>query len=404
MAKNSTYPFTKVPKGIKVDITKIKNPLDRAKLANPKVLKLEDVVSLLEQNSDTMTYINTLKANKKTFSTKDIGKLIDAPIGSNTFNEITQRLLDVGHCHTDILTKLDPRLLSPVFATKQKDGTHSCFDTQHGIAVVGLLAKHGLWGNDPKDWLNFKFPTFVVDEPHPSFTPEAALHRNGKGQKKWEPYDHHKIKVAAVRQFNNPTQSKEYFDSDARQTLCEQYEAIPLPKGHDDFGKAGTLPRVDVIYDWSLETLEFILATHKTYWHGTLVDAATWGLYGNLIEHTQMNNFPVTGPGWKTFLNDFHATIFECFTDLATLRTCTERAYTKYFRKAFPMLKNVPSCPHNAALAIVMKIYTRVGGTYPYLTGDVNDFMQNGCDIFDELDDDILEKVKNAKKKNKSTK
>jgi hypothetical protein len=400
MAKSShdttyVFPFKKVPKGQKIDISKIRNPLDPKKLANPKVLTLEDTVGLLEQNPGTIEYINTLKANKKTFDKNQIGKLIQAPIGLNTFNEITQRLLDVGHCHTDILKNLDPRLLSPVFATKQKDGTLSCFDTQHGLAVVGLLAKHGLWDNDPKDWLNFKFPAFVVDEPHPSFTPEAALHRNGKGQKKWEPYDHHKIKVADVRKFNNPTQSKEYTDAEARQTLCEKYEAIPLPKGHPDFGKAGTLPRSDVIYDWNLVTLEFILQTHKTYWHGTLVDAATWGLYGNLYEHMLNNNFPVTGTKWKKFLNEFNSVIFECFTDLAGLRTSTERAYTKYFRKAHPSLKNVPSCPHNAALAVVLKIYQRVGGDY-YLTGDVNDFMQNGCDIFNELDDEILETVKNA--------
>lgn len=398
--KNTTYvfPFTKVPKGQKIDISKIRNPLDPKKLANPKVLKLTDIVSLLEQNEKTMDYINTLKANKKIFKKSEIGKLVDAEIGSVTFNEITQRLIDVGHCHDDILTKLDPRLLSPVFATKQADGSNSCFDTQHGIGVVGLLAKHGLWGNDPKDWLKFKFPTFIVDEPHPSFTPEAALHRNGKGQKKWETYDHHKIKVAAVRQFNNPSQSNEYVDAEARQSLCEKYEATPLPKGHDDFGKAGTLPRTDVIYDWSLETLEFILATHKTYWHGTLVDSATWGLYGNLVEHMQINNFPVKGKEWKEFLNDFNAIINECFTDLATLRTVTERSYTKYFRKAHPTLKIVPSCPKNAALALVMKIYRDVGGTY-YLTGDVNDFMQNGCDIYNEIDDDIKETIKNAKKK-----
>ena len=397
--KNTTwyFPFTNVPKGQKIDISKIRNPLDPKKLANPKVMSLEEIVLQLEQNPDTMTYINTLVANKKRFNTKYIGKLVNAPIGKNTFNEITQRLIDIGHCHNNILTKLDPRLLSPVFATQQQDGTYSCFDTQHGLAVVGLLAKYGLWGNNAKDWLNFEFPTFVVDEPHPSFTPEAALHRNGKGQKQWEPYDHHKIKVAAVRQFNNPTQSKEYFESEDRQTLCEFYEAIPLPKKHKDFGKAGTLPRTDVIYDWNLNTLEFILSTHKTYWHGTLFDSAAWGLYGNLVEQMQKNNFPTKGKEWKAFLNDFNAVISECFTDLANLRTATERAYTKYFKKAFPNLKNVPSCPNNAALAIVMKIYRDVGGTY-YLTGDVNDFMQNGCDIYDELDQETKDIIKNAKK------
>ena len=123
-AKTSkSFPFNNVPAGIKIDISKIRNPLDPKKLANPKVLTLQEIVAMLEQNSDTMTYINALKANNKTFNAGHIGKLVPAPIGSITFNEITQRLIDVGHCHNDILTKLDPRLLSPVFAAKQKDGT-----------------------------------------------------------------------------------------------------------------------------------------------------------------------------------------------------------------------------------------------------------------------------------------
>ena len=394
-AKTSkSFPFKNVPVGQKIDISKIRNPLDPKKLANPTVLSIAEIVASLEQHPATMTYINALKANKKTFNVSHIGKFVSAPIGSVTFNEITQRLIDPVHCHNDILTKLDPRLLSPVFATKQKNNTNSCFDTMHGIGVVGLLAKHGLWGNDAKDWLNFKFPAFIVDEPYPSFTPEAALHRNGKGQKKWEPYDHHKIKVAAVRQHNNT--NKEYVEAEAKQSLCELLEAVPVPTKHPDFGKAGTLPRVDVLDDWDFDSLFFILNTHKTYWHGTLIDSAVWGLYGNLIGNMQSSNFPTKGKDWDIFLNEFNAIINECFADLANLRTVTSNAYTRYFRKAHPMLKTVPTCPHNAALAIVMKIYREVGGTY-FLTGDVNDYMQNGCDIYNELDNDILEIIKNAK-------
>ena len=235
---------------------------------------------------------------------------------------------------------------------------------------------------------------YIVDEPYPSFTPEAALHRNGKGQKKWEPYDHHKIKVAAVRQHNNT--NKEYVEAEAKQSLCELLEAVPVPTKHPDFGKAGTLPRVDVLDDWDFDSLFFILNTHKTYWHGTLIDSAVWGLYGNLIGNMQSSNFPTKGKDWDIFLNEFNAIINECFADLANLRTVTSNAYTRYFRKAHPMLKTVPTCPHNAALAIVMKIYREVGGTY-FLTGDVNDYMQNGCDIYNELDNDILEIIKNAK-------
>ena len=81
---------------------------------------------------------------------------------------------------------------------------------------------------------------------------------------------------------------------------------------------------------------------------------------------------------------------------LLYLRTATDKAYTKYFKKAHPNLKTIPTCPHNAALAIVMKIYKDVGGTY-YLTGDVFDYAQNGCDIYNELDDDYKETIQNAK-------
>lgn len=397
--KNTTYvfPFAKVPVGQKIDMSKIRNPLDPKKLANPKVKSLAQSVAELEQNEQIMTYISTLKANNKKFDPTTIGKIVNAEIGTVTFNEITQRLLDAGHCYDDILTKLDPRLLSPVFATKQADNTLSCFDTQHGINIVGLLAKHGLWGNNPDDWLKFKFPMFVVDEPHPSFTPEAALHRNGKGQKKWEPYDHHKIKVAAVRQYNNPSQNDSYFDAEKRQALCEKYEAIPVPSNHPDYGKAGTLSRTDVLYKWDLKSVEFILSTHKTYWHGTFIDPAVWGLYGHLFENMEKNGFPTQGAAWEEFLNEFHAIIAECFTDLANLRTATDNAFKKYFRKAHPNLKNVPSTPHNAALSIVLKIYKDVGGKYDYMTGDVNDYEQNGCNIYNEIDDDIKDIIKNAK-------
>lgn len=389
-----SFPFINVPVAQKIT-GRISNPLDPKKLAKPVLKTLAQSVAELEQNDDVMLFINGLKANGQQFDPTLIGKVINAPIGTVFFNEITQRLLDTNHCYEDILVKFDPRLLSPVFATKQKNKSLSCFDTQHGITIVGLLAKHGLWGNDTANWEDFKYPMFVVDEPHPSFTPEAALHRNGKGQKKWEVYDHHRIKVAAVRQHNNPTKSKEYEDAEKRQTICEQFEAIPLPKGHQDFGKAGTLSRTDVIYDWHIPTLKFILGTHKSYWHGTLIDSAAWGLYGNLIEHMNYNGFPTKGKKWDEFLDDLHATISECFTDLAGLRTATERAFTKYYKKAYPNLKNVPSCPNNAALAVVLKIYRKVGGKY-YLPGDVNDFTYNGDDIYNHLDQDIKDIVENA--------
>ena len=67
MAAPKTFPFTRVPKGQKVDISKIRNPLDPSKLANPTVKTLAQSVSELEQNDNIMLYINGLKANKNVF-------------------------------------------------------------------------------------------------------------------------------------------------------------------------------------------------------------------------------------------------------------------------------------------------------------------------------------------------
>jgi len=391
----SSFPWTDVPKGEAIDISKIKNRLDSKRLKTSKPKTLAQSLADLEKNPIIVNAIEALKKKKKKFDPKKIGVAKKLKIGRVTFSEETQRLVIVKHV-ADIMENCQEELLSPAFSTVSADNkTNPLFDTQHGMHVVALFAKHGLWeGVDPKKWEDFEYPFFVVNNSDIAFANEAAYHRNGKGQKKWTAFDFHRIKVAGVRQHGS--KDKDYVDAEKRQSICEKHEAIPVPASDPQKGKAGTLDRIDAVYNWSLKTLDFILATHKKYWHGTKIDSAAFGLYGHLFDNMRAKNIPTTGPDWDEFLDNFHAIIKKCFTDLATLRKATENAHVPWHETAYPNIKNHKLNSTNCALSIVLKIYKRLGGTHP-LTNDENDFIYAGHDLYDFLDPiDVHEAVNNA--------
>lgn len=391
----TSFPWTDVPVGQSIDIAKIKNPLDNKRLKNSKPKSLAQSVSELEQNPIVINVINQLKSQGKRFNPNKIGKPVKLKIGRATFLEETQRLVIPRHI-ADIMENCQEELLSPAFATISPDSTtNPLFDTMHGINVVALLAKHGLWdGVDADNWEDFEYPFYVIENSDTAFANEAAFHRNGKGQKKWTAFDFHRIKVAGVRQ--HKSKDKSYVDAEKRQSICEKHEAIPVPASHPQKGKAGTLDRIDAVYKWSHKTLDFILATHKKYWHGTKLDSAAFGLYGHLYDGFKSKHIPTSGEKFDEFMDNFHAIIRKCFTDLDTLRTETERAHVKWHEKAYPNLKKHTLNQTNCALAIVLKIYQRLNGTHP-LTNDVNDFCYNGQDLYDYLDPvDVHEQVNNV--------
>lgn len=390
-----SFPWTDVPKGQVIDISKIKNPLDPKRLKNAKPKTLAQQVAELEKVPVIANMLADLKKRKKTFDPSKIGTATKQKIGRVTFLEETQRLVIPKHI-ADIGENCQEELLSPVFSTVSPDGkSNPSFDTQHGISLVGLFAKHGLWqGVDAAKWEDFEFPFFIVKNDSIAFANEAAYHRNGKGQKKWTAFDFHRIKVAGVRQHNSKV--KEYIDAEKRQAICEKYEAIPVSASHSQKGKAGTLDRIDAVYNWNYKSLTFILETHKKYWHGTKLDSAAYGLYGHLFEGMTKKSIPTKGPEWNEFLDNFHAIIKKCFTDLATLRNETEKAHVSWHEAAYPNIKDHRLKSTNCALSIVLKIYQRLHGTHP-LTNDENDFTYAGVDLYDYLDPiDVHEAVDNA--------
>ena len=392
----SSFPWTDVPRGQAINISAIKNPLDSRRLKNAKPKTLAQQVAELERNPIIVNMLADLKKRKKKFNPSKIGVAKKQKIGRVTFCEETQRLVIPKHI-ADIGENCQEELLSPVFATVSPDRkSNPTFDTQHGISLVGLFAKNGLWeGVDPAKWEDMEYPFFIIDNDDVAFANEAAYHRNGKGQKKWTAFDFHRIKVAGVRQHGSTI--KEYVDAEKRQKICEKNEAIPVPASHPQKGKAGTLDRIDAVYNWSHKTLDFIRATHKQYWHGTKIDSAAFGLYGHLHDNLKAKNIPMVGPQWDQFLDNFHAIIKRCFTDLSTLRKAAEGAHVLWHEQAYPNIKDHKLKSTNCALSIVLKIYRKLVTTSPFFTNDVNDFNYNSKDIYDYLDSlDVHEAVKNA--------
>jgi len=390
-----SFPWTDVPVGQTIDISKIKNLLDKKRLKNSAPKTLAESVAELENNPIIANMLDDLKKKKKKFDPNKIGVAKKQKIGTVTFLEETQRLVIPKHI-ADIGENCKEELLSPVFVTVSPDKkSNPNFDTMHGINLVGLFAKHGLWeGVDSSKWEDMEYPFFIINNSDVAFANEAAYHRNGKGQKKWSAFDFHRIKVAGVRQHGST--DKAYVDAEKRHSICEKYEAIPVSASDSQKGKAGTLDRIDAIYNWNHKTLTFILATHKKYWHGTKLDSAAFGLYGHLYDGFAKKSIPTTGSQWDEFLDNFHAVIKKCFTDLSTLRKETENAHVAWHEVAYPNIKDHKLKSTNCALAIVLKIYQRLGGMHP-LTNDVNDFNYAGVDIYDYLDSiDVHEAVNNA--------
>ena len=162
--KVKSFPWTDVPKGQVIDISKIKNPLDKKRLKSSKPQTLAQSVAELEKNPVIQNMLADLKKKKKKFDPSKIGVATKQKIGTVTFLEETQRLKIPKHI-ADIGENCKEELLSPVFVTTSADGkTYPNFDTMHGVNVVGLFAKHGLWqGVDPAKWEDMEYPFFVVN-------------------------------------------------------------------------------------------------------------------------------------------------------------------------------------------------------------------------------------------------
>jgi len=378
----------KIPKGQAVNISKIYNAVDNKNLKQRKPKKITSLIDLAEQNKQIMDAINNLKAQNVQFSINDFGKSGYVTIGDVLFDEIAQRDLLLDHI-AKIITVFNPSLTSPVFLADVKGDLFN-FDTMHGICNFALFCKHGLIKEvDPKNWLKAKYASYTIPNASAGLPAYSALSRNGLGQKKWTSFDQHKTKVGLARQY--PTHYGKMFEENVvLQDLCEKYEAIPVSPQSVYKGKAGTISSVQALYKYDYYQVEFALERHKAHWHGTHLDDAAYGFYGNMISYGK-------SIGWtKKQLNKLsdhlNAIVFDFFTDLAGARIVVVNTHEKWFRACNPLAKKIPNPTDDCFLAIMQKIYLKLNGNCQ-VTSHAYNYVHNNKDIYDYLPDEIKNKV-----------
>jgi hypothetical protein len=388
----------KTPKGLPVNVSKIYNPVDPKNMTKRKPKKITDLIQLAEQNPKVMSAINQLIAQNKKFSLKDFGVSGQTKLSEFLFDEIAQRDLVIGHL-SNTLPVYNPSLTSPAFVA-DVNGDKYNYDTQHGLTMFALLCKHGLITEvKPEDYLDTPYASYTIPNASPGLPAYSAMTRNGLGQKKWTSFDHHKTKVGLARQY--PSQYGVLFAKEARlQDLCELYEAIPVSPQSAYAGKAGTISRVDSLYKYDEYQVEFVLERHKAHWHGTHLDEAAYGYYGNMIAYAK-------SVGWSkketNKLSDhLDSIIFDFFTDLANCRTEVVNTYVRWFRACNPLTKTVPTPGDDCFLAIVQKIYLKLSPVCPVkstpipacqVTSHAYNYVHTGNDIYEYLSDEVKNKV-----------
>lgn len=384
-----------VPNTQVVDLSLIGDPLAKKKkdLVNKKVTEL--TTEILE-DSKYKKQVEFYKTNKITFNAGDIPKFENHKLKDLFTPEEVQRLLDHAHM-TGILTKFDPRLLSPIYVVRLNGKPELfVFDSMHTLTSIAVLVTEGLLHREDKkgnktiitDGLDFEYPCWVIDTTDESFPSVAALYRNGEGSKPWGPYDYHRVYVRSHDFYGNAGPNDAYKLASEKQKIMVASNAVPLPKGHIDLGMLGTFSHIEAASEYKandMDEFNFIMSTNNKYWRGNN-DASMFGFYGNLYQGYKSLGQPTSGKAFDQFLDELHAIIKTFFVSMPGLKSTTIAAYKDWLQKQG---KNSGTPPFNTVLALVLKMYVRLGGKYRVLS-DVNMFVYSPSsnvkiDLYDSL-------------------
>lgn len=403
---NKKTKVTWAPNRQKVDLSVIDNPLAKPKHKLTKK-PVDHLVEEIMADKKFKKQIDFYKTNNITFDADLIPKFELHKLRELLTPEEVQRLLDPLHM-TNISVKFNPGLLSPIYVVRLNGKPELLvFDSMHTLTMVTVLVKEGLLSRKNKvtgkrevitDGLDFEYPCWVIDTDDESFPSVAALYRNGEGSKPWGPYDYHRVYVRSHDFYKNPGPNGEYKLASDKQKIMVSSNAIPLPKGHPDLGMQGTFGHIESASGYSIDDMdefEFIMKTNNKYWNG-VNDASMFGFYGNLYQGYIGLGQPVAGKAFDKFLDDLHAIIKIFFTSMAELKSVTTAAYKDWMQK---QNKNNGTVPFNCALALVLKMYVKLGGSHPVLS-DVNMFVYSPSsnvriDIYDSLPVSIRQDVNN---------
>lgn len=379
MAKTkSTFPLTWAPSTYKSK-RQVVNQLAR----EPNQFYVKTVADRLKEanapsNQGLHDAIEDYYKKGTSFSLKNLPKHAKVKLKDILIDEDIQRELDEIHV-MHIVQGFDERRVNPIFAVKFPGEDHyHCTDGQHTVVSLAKLAQAGLIDEiDESDWEEMEVDVLYVETPDRSFAREHFAFINGVGKKKIDEYDNHKQRVLSYRLDGN--QKQEYALAAEKQTICEEAEVYPI--GTDDtenLGIPGTLTHMQAIKNMKPEILKFIVKNHNTYWKSEVVDAAEFSFNKHLYNKASV---PVDNKEFVQFIQDLNAIIKEFFTNPNQLSTVTKEAYAAYSKEVYGSSKSVHD---TAVLNIVLKIYQKLGGSYP-LPDIVLSHTEAGKDLYDYL-------------------
>lgn len=380
------FPIKWVPSKVKRH-RKVNNQLAR----QPGEFYVKTVAERLEQanhvsNQGLHDAIENYYKIGKTFSRTELPKHARAKLKDILIDEDIQRELDVMHV-THIVQDFDPRRVNPIFAVKFPGENHyHCTDGQHTVVSLAKLAQAGLIDEiDADEWETMEVDLFYVETADRAFAREHFAFINGVGKKKIDEYDHHKQRVLSYRLDNNNSQV--YALASEKQSICEKHDVFPIASDDEEnLGIPGTLTHLASIKTMKPAVLEFIVQNHNKYWKDEVVDAAEFSFNKHLFNKAKD---PVDSPEFVEFLDNLNAIIKELFTSPKQLSNVIKEAYADYSKAAFGEKKSV----HDTALLnVVLKIYQRLGGTYP-VPDTVLSHCESGKDLYDFLPADIKKRV-----------
>lgn len=322
-----------------------------------------------------------------TFSLKDIPKHYKVKLKHFLIDEDIQREADEVHV-MHIVQGFDPRRVNPIFAVKFPGEDHyHCTDGQHTLISLAKLAQAGLIDEvDESEWEDMEVDVLYVETTDRSFAREHFAFINGVGKKKIDEYDNHKQRVLSYRLDNNANQ--EYALAAEKQTICEENNVFPISKeDEENLGIPGTLTHLAAIKTMKPEILKFIVTNHNKFWKDEVVDAAEFSFNKHLYNKAQV---PVDDAKFVQFLTDLNAIIKGLFTNPSQLSTVVSDAYASYSKTVYGTSKSV----HDTALLnVVLKIYQKLGGTYP-VPDIVLSHTEAGHDLYNFLPASVKDRVK----------
>lgn len=328
----------------------------------------------------------------KTFSSKRLPKHAKVKLKNILIDEDIQRELDEVHV-MHIVQGFDERRVNPIFAVKFPGEEHyHCTDGQHTVVSLAKLAQAGLIDEiDENDWEDLEVDVLYVETPDRSFAREHFAFINGVGKKPIDEYDRHKQRVLSYRLDGNTT-NQEYALAEEKQTICENENVFPISdEDIENLGIPGTLTHVAAIKTMKPDVLKFIVKNHNKYWRDEVVDAAEFSFNKHLFNKAKV---PVDDKDFVEFMDNLNSIIKELFTNPNQLSTVVKDAYAAYSKDVYGASKSVHD---TAVLNIVLKIYEKLGGTYP-LPDIVLSHREAGKDLYDYLPASIIKKVKDLSK------